>query len=155
MYGRDFIRAPLPMIPIAIPAATINGICEEILWRGVYIRVFPGNPWLAILLPAVGFALWHLVPLSIFSEGNKWAFVLSTFLLGLAYGWIAYKTGSAKWTAISHSLNGILALSGMLALGIMKLFSHDKAQPATYSVIIQGMIMKVSSLPVTQNLSRA
>jgi hypothetical protein len=38
--------------------------------------------------------------------------VLSTFFLGLAYGFIAYRTGSARWTAISHSLNSILALSG-------------------------------------------
>jgi membrane protease YdiL (CAAX protease family) len=47
--------------------------------------------------------------------------VISTFFLGLSYGFIAYRTGSAKWTALSHSLNGILALSGMLAATILKL----------------------------------
>jgi membrane protease YdiL (CAAX protease family) len=121
MYGKDFIKAPLTLILIAIPTATINGICEEILWRGLYIKTFPENFWLAILFPAIGFALWHLVPLQVFSEGNKIGFVLSTFFLGLAYGFIAYKTGSAKWTVISHSLNGILALSGMLAPGILRI----------------------------------
>jgi membrane protease YdiL (CAAX protease family) len=122
MYGRGFAQSPLTLILIAIPAATINGICEEILWRGLYVKIFPDNFWLAILFPAIGFALWHLVPLQIFSEGKKFAFVLSTFFLGLAYGFVAYKTGSAKWTAISHSLNGILALSGMLAPSIMRIF---------------------------------
>jgi len=119
MYGREFLRAPLNLIFVAIPAATLNGLCEEILWRGLYTRMFPENIWLAILFPAVGFALWHLVPLSVFSDGNKWAFILSTFFLGLAYGFIAYRTGSVTWTAISHSLNGILALSGMLAPSIL------------------------------------
>ena len=121
VYGKSFIQTPLTLILVAIPAAVINGICEELLWRGLYVRAFPGNFWLAVILPAIGFALWHLVPLQIFSNGNKLAFVLSTFFLGLAYGFIAYKTGSAKWTAISHSLNGILALSGMIAPSILTL----------------------------------
>lgn len=121
MYGRDFLRASPTLILIAIPAATINGICEEILWRGLYVRMFPDNFWLAVIFPSIGFALWHLVPLSIFSDGNKWSFVLSTFLLGLAYGYIAYCTGSTKWTAISHSLSGTLALSGYLAPSVLAL----------------------------------
>ena len=121
MYGKKIIRAPLTLILVAIPAATINGICEELLWRGLYVRAFPDNVWLAIFFPALGFALWHLAPRQIFSEGNKFLFILSTFFLGLAYGFIAYQTGSPKWTAISHSLNGIFALSGMLAPSILTL----------------------------------
>lgn len=124
MYGRNFLSASPTLILIAIPAATINGICEEILWRGLYIRMFPDIFWLAVIFPSIGFALWHLVPLSIFSDGNKWSFVLSTFLLGLAYGVIAYQTGSAKWTAISHSLSGILALSGFLAPSLLALIKR-------------------------------
>jgi membrane protease YdiL (CAAX protease family) len=124
MYRKNFIKAPWILILIAVPFATINGVCEEILWRGLYIKSFPDNFWLAILFPAIGFALWHLVPLQVFSEGNKIGFVLSTFFLGLAYGFIAYKTGSAVWTAISHSINGILALSGMLAPVLLKLLSR-------------------------------
>jgi membrane protease YdiL (CAAX protease family) len=124
MYGKTFIEAPWTLILIAIPIATINGICEEILWRGLYVKIFPDNIWLAIIFPAIGFALWHLVPLQVFSDGNEFDFILSTFFLGLAYGFIAYKTGSAKWTAISHSLNGILALSGMLAPSILRIIKR-------------------------------
>jgi membrane protease YdiL (CAAX protease family) len=124
MYGRDFLSAPFVLILVALPLATVNGICEELLWRGVYVRTYPGNFWLAILFPAAAFALWHLVSQSIFPAENRLGFVLSTFLLGLAYGWIAYRTGSARWPAISHSLNGVLALSGMLAPSILKLFGR-------------------------------
>jgi uncharacterized protein len=124
MYGRDLLRAPLALVLVAIPFAVINGFCEELLWRGLYVRAFPGNLWLAILFPAVAFALWHLFPQSVFPGENRLVFVLFTFILGLAYGWIAFTTGSARWTAISHSLNGILALSGMLAPTIIKLFGR-------------------------------
>jgi membrane protease YdiL (CAAX protease family) len=127
MYGQKFVKAPLTLMLVAIPAATINGICEELLWRGLYVRAFPDNFWLAIIFPALGFALWHLIPLQVFSSGSKLTFVFSTFFLGLAYGSIAYKTGSAKWTAISHSLNGIFAVSGMLGPSILTLLrrSHE------------------------------
>jgi membrane protease YdiL (CAAX protease family) len=121
MYGKSFIKAPLTLILLAIPVAMLNGLGEEILWRGMFVQAFPGNPWLGILYPAVGFALWHLAPQSVFPAENVPGFILSTFFLGLAYGFIAYSTGSAFWTAISHSLGGILALGGALAPIILKL----------------------------------
>lgn len=122
MFAAEFLRAPLHLILLAIPLAMINGICEEILWRGVFVRVFPKNIWLAILYPSVGFALWHLAPQTIFPAENVVGFVISTFFLALPYGYIAYRTGSARWTAISHSLSGILALSGYLAPSLLALF---------------------------------
>jgi deazaflavin-dependent oxidoreductase (nitroreductase family) len=123
MYGRDFIFAPWIMILLAIPLATVNGICEELLWRGLYVRAFPGNPWPGVIVPSAGFALWHFVPQTIFPVENRAGFVLSTLFLGLAYGFIAFRTGSAKWTAISHSLSGIIALGGYLAPSLLSLMA--------------------------------
>jgi membrane protease YdiL (CAAX protease family) len=125
MYGDGFLAAPLPLILLTIPLATINGFCEEILWRGLYVRTFPRNPWLAILHPSLGFALWHLVPQIIFPAEHVVGFVVSTFFLALPYGYIAWRTGSAKWTAISHSLSGILALSGYLAPNMLALIGES------------------------------
>jgi hypothetical protein len=122
MYGKGFLQAPKALILIAIPPAVINGFCEEVLWRGLYVRAFPEDFWLAILYPASGFALWHLAPWQVFSEGSKFAFIFSTFFLGLANGFIAYQTGSALWPAISHSLGGILALGGAVAPSMLALF---------------------------------
>lgn len=121
MYAGDFLRAPLALILLAAPLATINGFCEEILWRGLYVRLFPRNPWLGILYPSLGFALWHLAPQVVFPAENVIGFVIATFFLALPYGYIAYHTGSARWTAISHSLSGILALSGYLAPSMLAL----------------------------------
>lgn len=121
IYAGEFIRAPLSLILLSAPLATLNGFCEEILWRGLYVRLFPRNPWLAILYPSFGFAFWHLAPQVVFPAENIGGFVISTFFLALPYGYIAYRTGSAKWTAISHSLSGILALSGYLAPSLLAL----------------------------------
>lgn len=121
MYAGDFLRAPLALILLAAPLATLNGFCEEILWRGLYVRLFPRNPWLGILYPSLGFALWHLAPQVVFPAENVIGFVIATFFLALPYGYIAYRTGSARWTAISHSLSGILALSGYLAPSMLAL----------------------------------
>jgi membrane protease YdiL (CAAX protease family) len=125
MYGKSFIKAPLSLILLAIPLATLNGFGEEILWRGLFVRAFPGNPWLGVLYPAVGFALWHLVPQSVFPAENVPGFILSTLFLGLVYGFIADSTGSAFWTAISHSLGGILALGGALVPTLIRLFERQ------------------------------
>jgi len=122
MYGRSFIQAPPALILLAVPLAAINGLCEELLWRGLYVRLFPHNPWLAILVPSLGFALWHLSPQVILPVDNPLGFVVATFFLALPYGYIAWRAGSAKWTAISHALNGILALSGYLAPSLLALF---------------------------------
>ena len=96
-----------------IPVAIINGTCEEILWRGLYIKNFPNKVMLGLIYPSIGFAIWHLSPQLVFpSEGGiigVLIFIISTFFLGFCYGWVSYKTKSIKWNALSHSLNSILA----------------------------------------------
>jgi hypothetical protein len=122
MYVSSFARAPILLIIISIPVAIVNGTCEEILWRGLYVKAFPKKLLFGLVYPAAGFALWHISPQLIFpSEGGILAFVSMTFLLGLGYGLIAYKTGSIRWTALSHGLNGIFALGGYIAPSIFKL----------------------------------
>jgi membrane protease YdiL (CAAX protease family) len=119
------LAAPMKLIVIAIPIAIINGVCEEILWRGVYVKAFPANMVLGVVYPSIGFALWHISSqLLIPAETGFWPFVLSTFFLGISYGLISYRTGSIKWNAISHSIGGILDLSGAIAPSILVLFSQ-------------------------------
>ena len=116
------LAAPMKLIIIALPIAVINGVCEEILWRGLYVKAFPGNMVLGIVYPSIGFALWHISPQLLVPAGTGvWSFVLSTFFLGISYSWISYRTGSIKWNAISHSIGGILDLGGAIAPSILVL----------------------------------
>ena len=102
------------------PVTIINGTCEEILWRGVYVKAFRKNLLLACFYPAAGFALSHISPGLVFpAEGGLFSFLISTFFLGLVYGWVAYKTGSAHWTAVTHSLIGLLTFGEPISTSIV------------------------------------
>ena len=117
------LAAPARLLIVAIPVAIVNGICEELLWRGLYVRAFPRNPVLGVVYPSLGFALWHISPQLVFpAESGVWPFVVSTFFLGISYGWISYRTRSIKWNAISHSIGGILDVGGAIAPSIVAFF---------------------------------
>lgn len=101
------------------PVAILNGTAEEILWRGVYVKAFERNAVLGCVYPAAGFALFHLAPTLVFpAEGGVFQFIMSTFALGLVYGWVAYRTKTARWTAIAHSLAGVLAFGEPISTSI-------------------------------------
>jgi membrane protease YdiL (CAAX protease family) len=103
----------IAIILIGIPVAIINGTCEEILWRGLYVKYYPNKVMLGLIYPTIGFAFWHISPQLVFpSEGGVigvMIFIISTFFLGFCYGLVSYITSSVKWNALSHSLNSILA----------------------------------------------
>jgi membrane protease YdiL (CAAX protease family) len=104
------------------PVAVVNGTCEAILWRGTYVKAFRQSVVLACIYPALGFAVSHISPLLVFPpESGVPLFLLSTLFLGLAFGWVAYKTGSVKWTAITHSLIGLLAFGEPLSSSLVRL----------------------------------
>ena len=48
------VAAPLQLLFLAIPVAIVNGVCEELLWRGLYVMVFPQNPVLCVVYPSLG-----------------------------------------------------------------------------------------------------
>jgi len=120
----NITSTPLALILVGIPVTTVNSTCEEILWRGVYARVFPNRLFFGFIYPSIGFAAWHISPQLVMpSGGGMLPFVVSTFFLGLVYGLAAYRTGSVRWTALSHSLNGILILGMPLSTTILTLVS--------------------------------
>lgn len=84
--------------------ALVNASLEELFWRGVYVDSFSGL-WSAWLVPAMGFAIWHSAPLSVipYKKGSV-PFVLSALLLGLCWGFVAFKMKSIEWTIASHVL---------------------------------------------------
>ena len=125
MYTIPSIASVSPWVVLFSPIAIVNGTCEEILWRGVYVKAFGRNFLLACLYPALGFAISHLSSELVFpAEGGVAPFIVSTFFLGLAYGYVAYRRGSALWTALAHSLIGLLAFGEPLSTSIVRLLAR-------------------------------
>jgi membrane protease YdiL (CAAX protease family) len=115
----------LPVLLLS-PLAIITGIAEESLWRGAYVSAFGSNLWLGVAFPTVAYTLAHLSPQSIFpSESGTAAFLVSVAFLGLAYGIVAYRMGSARWTAIAHASANVLAFGGALVPAIARLLGFD------------------------------
>ncbi len=109
-------KATVIIVVLSALIALINATCEEILWRGVYFKVFPGSIWWGYLYPAIWFGLWHYAPQSVLTSsypGGAHSLVFFAVILGLMWGWIAWKTKSICWTTLAHI---VLDFSGLGAL---------------------------------------
>jgi membrane protease YdiL (CAAX protease family) len=47
------------IILVSLAYAIVNGVFEEVLWRGVYISIFPGQWILGVIYPAMGFGQYQ------------------------------------------------------------------------------------------------
>ncbi|MDR3747462.1 MAG: CPBP family intramembrane metalloprotease [Acidobacteriota bacterium] len=118
-FGPFAKQVPLvtPMIfLLSAVLALVNAGVEELFWRGVYVESFSGL-WMAYLCPAVGFAIWHFAPLSVipYKKGALF-FVLSSYVLGLCWGLVAFKTKSIGWNTVSHFLVDFSGFGALLYL---------------------------------------
>ena len=112
MYFIPKLPSTIPAIIIlAIPLSIIHGHCEELFWRGFYIKEFPKSILWSIVLPSILFTLWHIAPQFSIRSEHPAIFIISTIPLGFTYSIVAYVTKSAKWPAIGHTISGFLAFS--------------------------------------------
>lgn len=108
-------NANIAIVLISIVMGITIGLTEEILWRGVYIRLFADNLLLAVAYPTLMFAVWHLCPMSVLPNrlpGGKVSFIMYAYFLGLFYAAATLQTGSIAWSTIGHIIHDSLGLSG-------------------------------------------
>lgn len=99
----------IAVVTVVVAVALVNATLEELLWRGVYVRLFPDDRLRGWLYPAVGFALWHLAPTSV--HGDAIVIVAGAVMVGIGFGWIAHRTGSIRWTTVAHILTDATGIS--------------------------------------------
>ena len=87
-----------------------NGFFEEVLWRAVYMDLFPGNLFSRIVWPCSWFALWHYVPGSISPSGNVLGLMIGSGLMGFYLAFLANKTGKIWWTILAHTIGGFIMI---------------------------------------------
>jgi sodium transport system permease protein len=92
---------PMPLWLILLAVAVTPAICEELFFRGVVLSGLRSlGQWPAISVSAVLFAVAHA---SIYR-------LLPTLVLGLALGYLVWKTGSILTSMLVHAMNnGLIA----------------------------------------------
>jgi membrane protease YdiL (CAAX protease family) len=93
-----------------ISTAFGNGFFEELLWRGVYMELFPDRIVFRIVWPSIWFALWHYAPGSVSANSNALALIIGAGLFGFFLSFLAKKTGIIWWGILAHILGGIVMI---------------------------------------------
>lgn len=87
-----------------IGSAAVNATAEELLWRGMFLEVFPDDVVLGALWPLAGFGLWHLAPQIVLpSRHGRWAFVAGAVLVGSASALVSSRSGGLRWVLLPHA----------------------------------------------------
>jgi membrane protease YdiL (CAAX protease family) len=97
---------------VLILYAFANGSLEEILWRGVYIRLFPNKNLWGIVWPTLWFSIWHYAPGSISVGFNPFILMAGAAVFGFCWSWLAMKTRTIRWSMISHTLTALVRVIG-------------------------------------------
>jgi membrane protease YdiL (CAAX protease family) len=87
-----------------------NGFFEELLWRGVYLKLFPNSLVFGLIWPSIFFALWHYIPGSMNPDGNVAALMVGAGFMGVYLGFLAKYTGTIWWTILMHTLGGLIVV---------------------------------------------
>ncbi|MBP1326661.1 membrane protease YdiL (CAAX protease family) [Leucobacter exalbidus] len=84
---------------------------EEVVFRGLFMQVLGSwvkNPWLAILLPTLGFAAAHIY--------DMWG-LAAVGLMGGVAAWLSWRTGGLEAAIAIHIVNNLIAF-GFMAAGL-------------------------------------
>ncbi len=108
--GMTYEKPSIGILLLLVSTAFGNGFFEEVLWRGVYMELFPQSVFLRIIWPSICFALWHYVPGSVSSSGNPWGLVIGSGFFGFYLSFLAKKTGTIWWSILSHVLGGLVMI---------------------------------------------
>lgn len=104
----------VPVIPWILIFVLANGLMEELLFRGLFLRRY--EPFLggqlSVWLTAVVFTAVHL---QVGYVQNLWGFLALTFLMALAWGDLMRKTNSLIASSLFHAGADLLIITGVLA----------------------------------------
>ena len=95
---------------LVISTAIGNGFFEEILWRGLYTKLFPSNIFLRMIWPSIWFGLWHYIPVSINNNEitGLIGMMVGPIMMGLYFSYVTNKTKTLWWAILAHTIGGLI-----------------------------------------------
>ncbi|SJN08877.1 hypothetical protein FM113_04640 [Leucobacter sp. 7(1)] len=108
--GADFdVNAALLSALFILILVPFQATAEEVVFRGLFMQVLGSwlkNPWFAILIPSVLFALGHIYDI--------WG-LLAVGLMGVVAAWLTWRTGGLEAAIAIHVINNLVAFGFMTA----------------------------------------
>ena len=113
------VNTVLSWVPWLLPIVLLNGLREELLYRGLLLKKFETTlgSKASNLLQAIIFSLSHSVAgvgLTAYTS-YVWALVIFTFLLGLAWGYLMQRTDSILGSVLFHAGTDIPVFLGIFS----------------------------------------
>jgi len=109
MPGMGYAKDSAWILLLLLSTPFGNGFFEEVLWRGVYSKLFPTGTFYGLLWPSVWFALWHYAPGSVLN-GNVAGLMIGAGMMGLHLAYLTRKTNTLCWAVAGHTLGGIIMI---------------------------------------------
>jgi hypothetical protein len=109
--GMEYQKPSVGVFLLLLSTNFGNGFFEEVLWRGVYLHLFPNNILFGIFWPTIWFALWHYAPGSIAPDGNALGLMIGSGMMGFYLAFLAQRTGTIWWTIVGHTLGAIIMIA--------------------------------------------
>lgn len=133
LLGDDHV----PLALLWFVAAVTPAVCEELFFRGLVLSgLRPFGKWPAIVISALLFGIAHA---SIYR-------LLPTFLLGILFGVLVWRSGSIVTSIVAHAINNglLLAIGRQAALG--RVLPVDGAAAIRWDWVLGASLVVVGAL---------
>ena len=108
--GMYYEKPSLAMSLLILSTCLGNGFFEELLWRGMYLHLFPKSLLLGVVWPTIWFGLWHYAPGAINPDGNPLGLMIGSAMMGGYLGFLSRQTGTIWWCILGHTLGGVIMI---------------------------------------------
>ena len=108
--GMEYQKPSVGILILLISTNIGNGFFEEILWRGVYMTLFPESVMYRIVWPSLWFGVWHYAPGSVSSSGHVIPLMIGACVFGFYLSFLALKTRTIWWSIVTHTVGGFIMI---------------------------------------------
>jgi membrane protease YdiL (CAAX protease family) len=100
---------------LALVNAILNGIIEELYWRGLYLVEYKSNVYIGFWLSVFLFAAWHISMYLIedIYFGGFFPLVGGSFVMGLLWSYCSRSLNSIIIPVLAHVLVNFFAFTGL------------------------------------------
>jgi len=111
--GMEYEKQNVWILILLLSTCFGNGFFEELLWRGVYYKLFPASIFYRMIWPSIWFGIWHFVPVSIHNNQltGLIGMIAGPIMMGLVLSYMTKKANTLWWAIVAHTVGGIIMVS--------------------------------------------